>query len=222
MRPSSAADPDLSQRVKGGRRRDRRPVRTDRLGDRGAMELRRHRRDATWLGPSRTGRLRLDLIAHGVSHRPTGGPDERHHPAQERSRQVKKLLTELESTTERGVKTRTELFADDQGRADGPRDHRGGDLLPGAEGPPQGEGHRPRGLRGAPRGRSAHGRARGARVDDETWGAKAIVMKENVEHHMEEEEGDMFKKARQVFDRRGARRPRRRGWRPGRRPPARR
>ena len=25
-------------------------------------------------------------------------------------------------------------------------------------------------------------------------------MKENVEHHMEEEEGDMFKKARQVFD----------------------
>jgi len=25
-------------------------------------------------------------------------------------------------------------------------------------------------------------------------------MKENVEHHMEEEEGDMFKKARQVFE----------------------
>ena len=25
-------------------------------------------------------------------------------------------------------------------------------------------------------------------------------MKENVEHHMEEEEGDMFAKARQVFD----------------------
>ena len=38
-------------------------------------------------------------------------------------------------------------------------------------------------------------------VDDESWGAKAKVMHENVEHHMEEEEGDMFKKARQVFDR---------------------
>jgi hypothetical protein len=37
-------------------------------------------------------------------------------------------------------------------------------------------------------------------VDDESWGAKALVMKENVEHHMEEEEGDMFKKAEQVFD----------------------
>ena len=38
-------------------------------------------------------------------------------------------------------------------------------------------------------------------VSDETWGAKAIVMKENVEHHIEEEEGEMFPQARQVFDR---------------------
>ena len=41
----------------------------------------------------------------------------------------------------------------------------------------------------------------GLDVSDETWGAKAQVMKENVEHHMEEEEGEMFKQARQVFDR---------------------
>jgi hemerythrin-like domain-containing protein len=41
----------------------------------------------------------------------------------------------------------------------------------------------------------------GLPVDDEAWGAKAKVMKENVEHHMEEEEGEMFEKARQVFDR---------------------
>ena len=38
-------------------------------------------------------------------------------------------------------------------------------------------------------------------VSDETWGAKAKVMKENVEHHIEEEEGEMFKQARRVFDR---------------------
>jgi hemerythrin-like domain-containing protein len=37
-------------------------------------------------------------------------------------------------------------------------------------------------------------------VDDETWGPKAKVMKENIEHHIEEEEGDMFKAARQVFE----------------------
>ena len=36
-------------------------------------------------------------------------------------------------------------------------------------------------------------------VTDETWGAKFKVMKENIEHHVEEEEGEMFKQARQVF-----------------------
>jgi predicted DNA-binding protein len=36
---------------------------------------------------------------------------------------------------------------------------------------------------------------------DETWGAKATVMRENVEHHIEEEETSMFVKARQIFDR---------------------
>jgi len=35
--------------------------------------------------------------------------------------------------------------------------------------------------------------------DDETWEAKLTVLKENVEHHVEEEEGDMFKKARKVL-----------------------
>jgi len=36
-------------------------------------------------------------------------------------------------------------------------------------------------------------------VTDEQWGAKFKVMKENIEHHIEEEEGEMFKQARQVF-----------------------
>ena len=35
--------------------------------------------------------------------------------------------------------------------------------------------------------------------DDEMWGAKLTVLKENVEHHVEEEEGDMFKDARKVL-----------------------
>ena len=35
--------------------------------------------------------------------------------------------------------------------------------------------------------------------DDEHWGAKFKVTKENVEHHIEEEETEMFKIARQVF-----------------------
>ena len=36
--------------------------------------------------------------------------------------------------------------------------------------------------------------------DDETWGAKATVMIENLRHHIEEEEGEMFPTARKVFD----------------------
>ena len=37
-------------------------------------------------------------------------------------------------------------------------------------------------------------------ADDENWSAKLSVAKENVEHHIEEEEGQMFKIARGIFD----------------------
>jgi hemerythrin-like domain-containing protein len=45
------------------------------------------------------------------------------------------------------------------------------------------------------------GELEGLRVDDETWGAKAKVMQENIELHIEEEETEMFAQARRVFDR---------------------
>ena len=41
----------------------------------------------------------------------------------------------------------------------------------------------------------------GLPFDDETWGAKLTVMKENLEHHIEEEEGEMFPQARKLFER---------------------
>lgn len=36
---------------------------------------------------------------------------------------------------------------------------------------------------------------------DERWGAKFSVFKENIEHHIEEEEGELFKTARKVLSR---------------------
>jgi hypothetical protein len=36
---------------------------------------------------------------------------------------------------------------------------------------------------------------------DERWGAKFKVLKESLEHHIQEEEGDMFRKARGIFSR---------------------
>ena len=38
-------------------------------------------------------------------------------------------------------------------------------------------------------------------MDDESWHAKLKVMSENLHHHIEEEEREMFVQARRVFDR---------------------
>jgi hypothetical protein len=38
-------------------------------------------------------------------------------------------------------------------------------------------------------------------ADDETWSAKFKVLKESLEHHIKEEERDMFRKARGIFSR---------------------
>ncbi|HET9249233.1 MAG TPA: hemerythrin domain-containing protein [Actinomycetota bacterium] len=37
--------------------------------------------------------------------------------------------------------------------------------------------------------------------EDETWHAKLTVMQENLLHHIQEEEGEMFAQARKLFDR---------------------
>jgi hemerythrin HHE cation binding domain-containing protein len=113
---------------------------------------------------------------------------------------VKKLMEEIDSTTERGVKTREELFAKfkkemsvherieeeifyprltEQAKTkeialEGYEEHHVVDMVMSE-------------LDNVP-------------YDDEHWGAKFTVMKENVEHHIEEEEGEMFKLARQALE----------------------
>jgi hemerythrin-like domain-containing protein len=113
---------------------------------------------------------------------------------------VKKVLAELESTTERGVKTREELFTrvkqelvvheaiEEEIFYPALKDH-------------------PKTKEIALEAYEEHhvvdtimAEIEGVAYDDETWGAKFKVMKESLEHHIEEEEGDMFKQAKQVFE----------------------
>ena len=114
---------------------------------------------------------------------------------------MRKLLDELESTTERGVKTRTELFATIKGEL---TIH---EIIEEEIFYPELKAH-PKAKDIVLEGYEEHHvvdlvmkELEETPVDDESWGAKAKVMKENVEHHMEEEEGEMFKQARSVFDR---------------------
>ena len=113
---------------------------------------------------------------------------------------VKKMLKELEGTTERASKTREEMFAEIQRELklhelveeeivypafreksklkdivlEGIQEHHVVDLIMDE-------------IAGEP-------------VTDETWAPKVKVMQENVEHHVEEEEEKMFPQARKLFE----------------------
>ena len=119
---------------------------------------------------------------------------------EEDHRKMKKLLSELESTTERGVKTREELFATVREELTVHETIEEEIFYPALKAHPKTKDI-------ALEGYEEHhvvdllmGELEDLDVADESWGAKAKVMKENIEHHIEEEEGDMFKKTRQVFD----------------------
>ena len=113
---------------------------------------------------------------------------------------VKQLLTELESTTDRAEKKRTELFSTIKGELTVHEIIEEEIFYPALKSHPKAkeivlEGYEEHHVVDV-----LMGELEGLDVTDETWGAKALVMKENVEHHIEEEEGEMFKQARQVFD----------------------
>ena len=113
---------------------------------------------------------------------------------------VKKMLAELESTTERGVKTREELFTRLKQELVVHEAIEEEIFYPALK-------EHPKTKEIALEGYEEHhvvdtvmAEIEGVAYDDEKWGAKFKVMKENLEHHIEEEEGEMFKQAKQVFD----------------------
>ncbi len=114
---------------------------------------------------------------------------------------IKPLLAELKETTDRAEKTRGELFSrikqeltvheiiEEEIFYPTLRDH-------------------PKAKEIVLEGYEEHdvvsrlmGELDGMDATDERFGPKAKVMAENVEHHIEEEEGEMFTAARQVFER---------------------
>jgi hypothetical protein len=113
---------------------------------------------------------------------------------------MKKLLTEGESTTERGEKTRTELL--DRIKSELSIHERIEEEIfyPALKSHPRAKDIVLEGYEEHHVVDEIMGELEATDVTDETWGAKFKVMKENIEHHMEEEEGEMFAKARQVFD----------------------
>jgi hypothetical protein len=115
---------------------------------------------------------------------------------------VKRLLNELETTTERGVKTREELFATIKGELSVHETIEEEIFYPALKSHPKAKDIVLEGYEEHHVVDMVMAELEGLDVSDETWGAKATVMKENVEHHIEEEEGEMFRQARQVFDRR--------------------
>jgi len=114
--------------------------------------------------------------------------------------ELKKLMKELDSTTDRGVKTRERLFTKVQQELEVHEAIEEEIFYPALK-------EHPKAKEIVLEGYEEHhvvdllmSELENLDVTDETWGAKAIVMKENIEHHIEEEEGEMFKTARQVFD----------------------
>ena len=116
-------------------------------------------------------------------------------------RKVKALLDELEPTTERAVKTRQELFDRIKDELTVHEIIEEEIFYPTLKQHPKAKEIVLEGYEEHEVVNHVMGELEGLPVDDETWGAKASVMIENIRHHIEEEEGDMFVKARQVFDR---------------------
>ena len=112
---------------------------------------------------------------------------------------VKRILKEGDETTDRAEKTRTELFARLKSELEVHERIEEEVLYPALR-------DHPKSKEIALEGYEEHhvvdtilGELEMTPVTDDEWKAKFTVAKENLEHHIEEEEGEMFQKARQIF-----------------------
>ena len=114
-------------------------------------------------------------------------------------KKVAGILEKLDSTTERGVKTREELFAQLKTELDVHARIEETIFYPAIE---EAKETRDITLEAFEEHRLVKqllGELDEMSKDQEEWTAKFTVLKENVEHHVEDEEGEMFPKARKVL-----------------------
>jgi hemerythrin superfamily protein len=136
---------------------------------------------------------------HHQGKRPPGGNVDALSLLKHDHELVKRILNEGEATTERAEKTRTELFARLKSELEIHERIEEEVLYPALR-------DHPKSKEIALEGYEEHhvvdtilAELEMTPVSDETWGAKFKVAKENLEHHIEEEEGEMFTKTRQIF-----------------------
>ncbi|MDQ3620486.1 MAG: hemerythrin domain-containing protein [Actinomycetota bacterium] len=114
-------------------------------------------------------------------------------------RKVKKLLEQGDDTTENAVKTRTEVLEKIKAEMQAHETIEEEIFYPALQ---RHEKAKEVVLEGYEEHHVVNqilGELNDVSVEDERWAAKFSVMKENIEHHIEEEEDDMFKKAEQIF-----------------------
>lgn len=114
-------------------------------------------------------------------------------------KKVAGILEKIDSTTERGVKTREELFTQLKTELDVHTRIEETIFYPELE---KADETRDITLEAFEEHRLVKqllGELQAMDKSDEQWTAKFTVLKEQIEHHVEEEEGDMFPKARKVL-----------------------
>jgi hemerythrin-like domain-containing protein len=114
--------------------------------------------------------------------------------------EVKKMLKDLDATTERAVKTRQDLFERLKFSLTVHEQMEEAVLYPALKAHAETKDIVLEAYEEHDVVNTILGELEQTQFDDETWHAKLSVMRENLEHHIEEEEDEMFGQARQLFD----------------------
>src|SRR4030095_4258282 len=109
------------------------------------------------------------------------------------------ILEKLDATTERGIKTREELFTQLKTELDIHAEIEEMIFYPELEKHDETRDITLEGIEEHRIVKELLAELDALAKDDEFWTAKMTVLKENVEHHVEEEEGEMFPKARKAL-----------------------